>query len=326
MFCKKCNGEVNLAVGRCTVCGEPVDDAAKSIIFQNLDQLADRYNINYDEPKTQEEAVPEIMKTAAPEPSSPKEKKAEADPYVRPTFDEERFRRLAGITKTADDDTQKEPDSKTDAKDAKEPESDQTKPESKSESELSSEPQPESNAETDTDDDEDYENPFIRAVWTNGIKRGYMWLDKAITPATDRLLAAYRKLVPRKNRVKHSPFKERLAIMLIALGIIAAVVVLIFTITSCIPDNIVGVWQTDELLTIEFTEEKTVIARAVTESGEVCVIKEGTYETKSTDGNSSVIIIYEDGTQSILYYSIDGDTGTFTNITNGKPPATYHRK
>lgn len=324
MFCKKCNGEVNLAVGRCTVCGEPVDDAAKSIIFQNLDQLVDRYNINYDEPETQEEAVPEIMKSAIAEPAPPKEQKAEADPYVRPTFDEERFRRLAGITENADDsNSEKKPDSETDIKDAQAPENDQPSPE------PSAEPQSEPDAsKTDDADDEeeDYENPFIRAVWTNGIKRGYMWLDKAITPATDRLLAAYRKLVPRKNRVKHSPFKERLAIMLIALGIIAAVLVLVLTITSCIPDNIVGVWQTDELLSIEFTEEKTVLARAVTENGEVCVIKEGTYETKSTDGNSSVIIIYEDGTQSILYYSIDGDTGTFTNITNGKPPATYHRQ
>lgn len=322
MFCKKCNGEVNLAVGRCTVCGEPVDDAAKSVIFQNLDQLADRYNISYDAPEKQEEDVPEIMKTAVAETTAPKEKKAETDPYARPKFDEERFRRLAGITESADDDSGKDPDGKPQTTDTKAPESDQPTPE------PSDEPQPESAlSETDeTDDTEDYENPFIRAVWTNGIKRGYMWLDKAITPATDRLLAAYRKLVPRKNRVKHSPFKERLAIMLIAFGIIAAVVILIFTITSCIPDNIVGVWQTDNLLTIEFTEEKTVIARAVTESGEVCVIKEGTYETKSTDGNSSVIIIYEDGTQSILYYSIDGDTGTFTNITNGKPPATYHRQ
>lgn len=298
MKCRKCNGEVNLAVGRCTVCGEPIDDAAKSRILQNLDQLADQYNIDYDNYENKTEDIPEIMRVsrkAEPE----KAEKEDVDPYTRPTFDEERFRRLAGITDEESDAT------------AEETPCDDTEVEEEDAKDLIEE------------EDDEYEpsNPVFRAL-----KNWYMKLDRAITPATDRLLAFYRKVVPRKNRVKHSPLKERLAIMLIALGLIILTVVAVSTIVSCIPDNLVGVWETSENLTVEFTSEDRVVVRAVTASGDICIIKEGIYRTQSKNGKSSVIIEYEDGTQSILYYSIEGDKGTFTNIGNGKDPAVYYRQ
>ncbi|MBE6764808.1 MAG: hypothetical protein E7546_02865 [Ruminococcaceae bacterium] len=300
MRCRNCNGEVNLAVGRCTVCGQPVDDAAKSRILQNLDQLADQYNIDYDNIDSKTEDIPEIMRVNRKQ-ETEKKKEEKSDPNVRPTFDEERFRRLAGIT---EDDLKKE-----------------EQPEEETPELQEEQIEEESSQDSESEDDYEPSNPVLR-----GLKNAYMKLDKAITPATDRLLAFYRKHVPRKNRVKHSPLKERLAIMLIALALIVVTVVLVLTIVSCIPDNPVGVWETSENLTVEFTNDDRVIVRAVTESGEVCIIKEGIYRTQCKNSKSSLIIEYEDGTQSILYYSIEGDKGTFTNIGNGKAPAVYYRQ
>lgn len=155
--------------------------------------------------------------------------------------------------------------------------------------------------------------PVYTKVWENGIYRAYIKLDKALSPVTERVAAYFRAKFPMPNRAKGNPLLDRMAVIASGVAALAIIVALIIGIASLFPDSLRGEWVVSEQLSVEFSIDGTVTSWVYID-GEPHVERQGEYTVRRRNGYNLLTIVYEDGVERRLYYEIDGNVGTFTNV------------
>lgn len=94
---------------------------------------------------------------------------------------------------------------------------------------------------------------------------------------------------------------------------------LVIFIASRFTDGVTGKWVVsydssgNPNIITEFTATGKTIVSVRSDDG-WHVHKKGTYKTRRKNGHDMLEIVYEDGTVTRLYYTIDGDEGTFRNV------------
>lgn len=155
--------------------------------------------------------------------------------------------------------------------------------------------------------------PAYTRIWENGIYRAYIKLDKALSPVTERVAAYFRAKFPAPNRAKGNPLLDRMAVIASGVAALVVVIMLIVGIVSLFPDSLRGEWVVSEQLSVEFSIDGTVTSWVYID-GEPHVERQGEYTVRRRNGYNLLTIIYEDGVERRLYYEIDGNVGTFTNV------------
>lgn len=306
MQCKICGGEVNLAVGRCVRCGRPIDSAGGSKIFSDIDELVENYGIEIEDSNAgkKEEFVPMLFSTDAVSAVVSAEKLTKEVPEEEPEHTPEANINLETYLSRLEVTARNIPKYMPPA-----PQIAEDKPPAQPEQPIEAEAEPAADNETPAAQDDADAEQEEESIW----KRGFMWVDKRIAPATDKVMSVYRAKFPTYNRVAHSPIKERVAVVGVFLACVAVLVIAVSLILSSIAASVTGEWTVADELTVEFTSGGKVISR-VWSDGQPHVEREGTYTTRRSNGRNLLTITYEDGTVRNLYYTVDGDTGTFTNV------------
>ncbi|MBQ9993986.1 MAG: hypothetical protein IJP17_04680 [Clostridia bacterium] len=280
MKCNFCGGEVNLSVGRCIACGKEADESFGVRIVHNISALADRYGIRVEEEEERDdEIVPELLKlNKEPETAPVPQKKKDAG--TMQTF--ELPSSLAGLMDNANiQPVEFEPES------------------------VSSQEE----ADDDAPDD-------------GALSKAYRKIDNVIAPSADKILDVYHKKVPRMKRAKQSTALERLAVVGVVLVLVVGIIAIIAAISNSLSQSLRGEWQisktgSGEVLTIEFLPGREVEVRTY-QDGKAHVYKTGEYKTQRKNGYNLLTITYDDGSESRLYYEIDGDEGIFTNVDSNR--------
>ena len=292
MLCEKCGGEINISAGRCIKCGEYLDDGSAIRVLRGINELAEEYA---DKSEVQEEEVPELLSRGTFVRTEQVQENKPEIKYNGPSLGMSEYMRLMG--ESVEENTGAE----TDGQDI-------------------SEDEPTAEAQTD--------ETLPKLLQKGAVASVYEKADKLFSPISKRVLEAYHKRVPELKRVQHNSIWERIAVMVGCVALIAVIVMAVIWISSSIAPSVKGEWLIREMsdgeqLTWEFTAGGEVYVRAY-ENGESYVYQTGEYKKQRKNSHNMLTITYEDGKVTRLYYEIDKDTGTFTNVDSNKT-AVYER-
>lgn len=154
------------------------------------------------------------------------------------------------------------------------------------------------------------------------VGKAYDKIEKAISPQLEKVVGAYREYVPQLKRAKTSDRKDKLTAFIAIVCAVILIIVIGVYVSTLIPPSIKGEWLVEEtgsgdMLTVEFTGGGDVIAR-IYSNGEEHIYREGEYTTRKRNGYNMLIIDYNDGEESRLYYTVT-DTGcSFTNVDSNE--------
>lgn len=304
MLCKWCGGEVNLSVGRCIRCGRAIDETADIRIVHDIETLAKNYNINIDAdaPENADDRYDTVAKVTGVSPvidvKTAKKPKIELSTYLE----------LLGEKKAEDD-----------AEDM----------------EQTDDREDEATPEDETPQERDGfvsvllgKTDVLAEKTKSFLGRSAKKLDGVTSPFIEKIRKWYHTKVPELNRAQSSPVWERLAIIGVLLGAVALVVTVVVLIISAIPESVKGEWRispdgAQSMFTVDFQPNGEVVAYAYTD-GTAHVYMRGEYSTDRSNGHDLLTIIYEDGSESHLYYELHGETGVFTNVDSNRSD-TYVR-
>lgn len=284
MYCVRCGGEINTATGRCIVCGTPADEGKGVSIVRSIDELAEHYGLTV-QPET--EALPSLFseydskltRKAQVMQEAADDKKGGAS--GNPTIGLSEYVKLLGVQ------------SENEIGSAEEAQSEAAREEPKP-----SVPEPE----------EDELPPILQKI------------DSIIEKPADKILEIYHSRHPRPARERRSAAMERLMVLAAATGAVIVLLIITAAIISSIAPDITGDWVITELpsgerLTIEFTRSREVYVKVYPDSGdEYQLYQTGRFKIRKSNGYNLLTINYDDGTERLLYYEIDKDSGTFTNV------------
>jgi len=292
MRCKRCGGVFDAVSGECLKCGLRSIPKDHAPVIRSMEDLARDY-LPADDEKT---ALPDLFK----EYEGTKTKKAkvldssvdtERSSVVKgaPVYGIDEYARLLGVE---------------DIHELSADEEGQTQEKRIAES-RTSQPAAESSL-----------HPVLRKI------------DRIIEKPADKILDIIHQKYPQPTRAKKSPTEERLTLLGGTLAGIVVLLVLAAVILSSIAPDITGEWliaetAAGEQLTVEFTNSGSVTARAYID-GEENIYLTGRYQVRRSNGSNLLTITYDDGSEKRLYYVIDRDTGTFTNVESNKSD-TYTR-
>ena len=282
MVCIKCGGEINPA-GRCTVCGALAETDSGASIVRGIDELAQHYGLLVEEDA---EALPTLfsgydnkMTRKAKVLQEAAEDTSDA-PSGNPTIGLSEYVKLLGVGSEQD--------------------ITQTTAEG-----LERAAQLERTQNTETAQ-EDELPPVLRKI------------DSIIEKPADKVLELYHSRHPRPARAQQrSSSWERLMVAAAALAALVLLGLLAAVIYNSIAPEITGEWLISETavgerLTIEFTKSHDVTVRVYND--EEHVYQTGSYRIRRSNGYNLLTINYDDGTERRLYYTLDHDSGTFTNV------------
>lgn len=305
MRCKYCGGEINLSVGKCVRCGRSVDETSNIRIVHDLEALADSYGIKTD-------ALPE-------QPAAARESDAAWHELAR--------EKNAGAV----------PQNLPDVKAAKKPTIGlSTYMELLGEQENEQPVEPPVSEQTEAAKDEQPQEPEqpvapgdtllgkARRLASKAAHR----LDGLTKPYTERVRGWYHTKVPELSRAESRPMWERLAVVGGALVVLVIIIMIIASVVSAIPNSVVGEWRVSEpgaeqLFTVSF-ERGGAMKAFVYEGDTAHLYKSGEYDTSRKNGRNMLTITLDDGSISHLYYEVNGESGTFTNVDTGREK-TYLR-
>ncbi len=153
-------------------------------------------------------------------------------------------------------------------------------------------------------------------------------IDNIIEKPADRVLEYIHEKFPQPTRAKKSAVQERLMLLAGTLCAVILITVLTVVIILSIAPDVSGEWLVTETaagerLTVEFTDSGDVTARIYI-NGEENVYLTGEYKVRRSNGSNLLTINYDDGSEKRLYYIIEKDSGTFTNVDSNKSD-TYIR-
>lgn len=282
MRCKRCGGTIDTKLGECVRCGMRLPEEHRPFI-RSMEEIASEYMIS---DSAENSTLPELFREYADkktELAQALEKNVENEQSYAvkgdPVFGLDEYAHLLGVD-NADDIAAAE----------------------KTENSKAPAPKAEQSGEII--------HPFLQR------------LDRIIEKPANKLLAVIHERFPQPSRAKRSSASERL--MLLG-GIFAASVALLLiavVIINSIAPDISGEWLISETaagerFTVEFTKSGEVTARVYID-GEENVYITGEYKVRRSNGNNLLTISYDDGSEKLLYYYIEHDTGTFTNIESNK--------
>lgn len=165
---------------------------------------------------------------------------------------------------------------------------------------------------------------FFGDLVHNKIGRLYRKLDEKTAPFLNKILDKfyYIKFKGLKRKIEDNDDEKRKLRKLIwsvCGAVIALAMCLVIFVVSMFTDSITGQWVVSydssgkpNIIT-EFTVGGKAVVSVKSEDG-WHVHKQGTYKTQRKNGHDMLIITYEDGSTSRLYYDIDGKEGTFRNV------------
>jgi len=298
MRCKRCGGVMDSVTGECLQCGFrlPVEHVP---VNRSIEELARDYCV----PQEQETVLPELFREyedkktrLAQAIDNPQSEKASTVVKGDPVYGLDEYARLLGVENP--DDITAASDDKADAE----------------ESDKDTEAQSNSAGAAQYADDELH--PILQKI------------DHIIEKPADKLLSIIHEKYPQPTRVKKSPATERLTLLAAAFGAVVVLLALVVIILSSIAPDISGEWliaetATGDRLTVEFSNSGDVKARAYID-GQENIYMTGSYKIRRSNGSNLLTITYDDGTEKRLYYVVEHDTGTFTNVDSNKSD-TYTR-
>lgn len=150
----------------------------------------------------------------------------------------------------------------------------------------------------------------------------YDKIEKTVSPQLEKVVDAYHEHVPQLKRAKTSSRKEKLTALIVIVASLILIMIIGVYVSTLIPPNIKGEWLIEEtgsgdMLTVEFTGGGDVIAR-IYSNGEEHIYREGEYKTRKKNGYNMLIIDYDDGEESRLYYTVTDDGCSFTNVDSNE--------
>lgn len=165
---------------------------------------------------------------------------------------------------------------------------------------------------------------FFHDLIHNKIGKVYRKLDEKTAPFLNVILDKYYyikfKGLKRKmndNDIEKAKFRK--GIWSVCGVLLIAVFCLVIFVASLFTDGVTGKWVVsydssgNPNIITEFTASGKTIVSVKSDDG-WHVHKQGTYKTRRKNGHDMLEITYEDGTTARLYYTIDGDEGTFRNV------------
>ena len=281
MVCIRCGGEINPA-GRCTVCGMLSEETSGASIVRSIDELAEHYGLTVTEDS---EALPTLFSGYDDKLTRKAKVMQEAAvdnsevPSGKPTIGLSEYAKLLGVD-SEQDITPK--------------------------AEIRDEPDAQETPVSQASPQEEELSPILQRV------------DRIIAKPADKVLNFYYSRHPRPARAQQrSEASERLMVAAAAAAALLLIALLAVIIFNSIAPDITGEWlisetSVGERLTIEFTKSHDVTVR-VYSSGEN-VYQTGRYKIRRSNGYNLLTINYDDGTERRLYYTLDHDSGTFTNV------------
>lgn len=318
MRCKYCGGEINLSVGRCIACGQPVDAASDVRILHNLGALAEEYGLDPSDEKYSQpiktESIPIDQRTSSgPAP-------LDLNSAKKPGIQLSTYYELLG------EDSSEVPDEHAPSSAVQE---DEGKVSESDESLRQDDDTHESDSSEDTTQrvtlignvSEDIKNIGVMQFARVKVSEWADKLDRVTAPITEKIRQWINAKMPQMHRAQSSSKLERLAViggLLIALVLVIAI---ISSIVASIPESISGEWlvsgeNSQSMFTVEFRRGE-VTAFVYDADGEPHVYRKGTYSVSRRNGHDLLTIEYEDGSKSHLYYEIDGRYGDFSNVDTG---------